>query len=326
MTSSGEQNKEPTLPTAAGTARLLAQLSPRYAVDRQLGHGGMGSVYLARDAKLGRPVAIKVLHREVAKRIDPERFLGEIRLTAGLQHPHILPVLDSDCSDGELYYVTPYLAEGSLRSLLRREGRLSPERGVCLALDVLEALDYAHGQGVVHCDIKPENILMSHGHAVLADFGIAATTTAMSRRDREEVWGSPAYMSPEQAGGERRIDGRSDLYGLGCVLYEMLAGTPIFTGSTTLAVVAKKFREPGPRLRAEQLPIPRPVVAAITKSLSVDPDGRFRTARAFGLALTRGLEERHAPARPGPKASGVRPRLARWLRVVVLAVALLMVA
>ncbi|UCG86998.1 MAG: serine/threonine protein kinase [Gemmatimonadota bacterium] len=311
-------------PTAA-TSRLLSQLSGRYVVDRQLGHGGMGSVYLARDAKLGRPVAIKVLHPEITDRIDPQRFLGEIRLTAGLQHPHILPVLDSDCRDGVLYYITPYLSEGSLHSLLRSEGRISLRRAVCIALDVLEALDYAHNQGVVHRDIKPENILLSHGHAVLADFGIATTMTAMSRRDPDEVWGSPAYMSPEQAGGAGDIDGRSDLYSLGCVLYEMLTGSPIFTGSTTLAVVAKKFSDPVPQLSTEQSDIPHSVAAAVARSLAVDPNQRFRAARSFALALTRGLQEPRPASPPGPEDHGVRPRIAKWLRTAMLAATLLTV-
>ncbi len=324
-TSDRQWSEELRSQAAAATSHLLAQLSRRYVVDRQLGRGGMGSVYLARDAKLGRPVAIKVIHPDVADRIDPQRFLGEIRLTAALQHPHILPVLDSGCRNGVLYYITPYLNEGSLHSLLRREGRLSHQRAICIALDVLEALDYAHRQGVVHCDIKPENVLISQGHAVLADFGIATTMTAMGRRDREEVWGSPAYMSPEQAGGGGHVDGRSDLYSLGCVLYEMLTGSPIFTGSTTLAVVAKKYSDPAPLLTAERSHILRPVAAAIARSLAVDPNERFATARSFGLTLARGLQHQDTAARTDPVDAAVRRRIGRWLRSAMLAVVLLLV-
>lgn len=324
-TSNRQRSEDLRSQAAAATSHLLAQLSRRYVVDRQLGRGGMGSVYLARDAKLGRPVAVKVLHPDVADRIDPQRFIGEMRLTAALQHPHILPVLDSGCRDGLLYYITPYLNEGSLHSLLRDEGRLSHRRAMCIALDVLEALDYAHRQGVVHCDIKPENILLSQGHAVLADFGIAMTLTAMGRRDREEVWGSPAYMSPEQAGGSGRVDGRSDLYSLGCVLYEMLTGSPIFTGSTTLAVVAKKYSDPAPLLSAERSHLPRSVAAAIARSLAVDPNERFATARSFGLTLARGLQHQGNAARTDPVDAAVRRRIGRWLRSAMLAAVLLLV-
>ena len=309
----------------AATQRFLAQLSRRYVVDRQLGSGGMGAVYLARDAKLGRPVAIKVLHPEVADRIDPQRFLGEMRLTAGLQHPHILPVLDSGCVDEVLYYIAPYLIDGSLHSLLQQRGRLSLEQAACVGLDVLEALDYAHDRGIVHCDIKPENVLLSHGHAVLADFGIATTMTAMGRRDRDEVWGSPAYMSPEQASGEGSIDGRSDLYSLGCVLYEILAGTQVFTGATTLAVVAKKFNDPVLQLDVDHSPIPRPVTAVLAKALSVDPTGRFHSAKSFGIDLARALQEPGRSFRFGFKDPHVRPRIARWLRGAIVAAVLLLV-
>ena len=301
-------------PSRAVASKFLASLSHRYVVDRPLGNGGMGAVYLARDAKLGRPVAIKVVYSEVADHIDQERLLGEIRLTAGLQHPHILPVIDSGCVDGVLYYITPYLAEGSLHSLLEQDGPLPLERAIGIALDVLEALEYAHAQGVVHCDIKPENILLSHGHAILADFGIATTTTAIGRRDREDVWGSPAYVSPEQASGERHLDGRSDLYSLGCVLYEMLAGSQMFTGANTMAVVAKRFNSPPPQLDTVCRSVPRRVSAAVSRALSVDPAARFDTARALGLELANALRDPRLALRSGLKDPGLRPKIARWVR------------
>ncbi|UCD24393.1 MAG: serine/threonine protein kinase [Gemmatimonadota bacterium] len=300
-------------PNQAIASKFLASLSDRYVVDRLLGTGGMGAVYLARDAKLGRPVAIKVVYSEVADRVDPERFLREIRLTAGLQHPHILPVIDSGCVDGVLYYITPYLSEGSLHSLLEREGPLSLERATAIALDVLEALEYAHEQGVVHCDIKPENILLSHGHAILADFGIATTTKTMGRRNREDVWGSPAYVSPEQASGDQSIDGRSDLYSLGCVLYEMLAGSQMFTGANTMEVVAKRFSPP-PHLDTVCPSVPRRVAAAVSRAIAVDPDARFSTARALGLELAGALRDPRRPSQSVLRHAGLRPKIARWVR------------
>ncbi len=171
--------------TAAVASRFLAKLSDRYIVDRRLGRGGMGLVYLARDVRLGRKVAIKVIHPEVAELIDADKFWIEIRLTASLQHPHIVPVLDSGCVDGVYYSITPYLAQGSLRNQLLEHGPLTPQRAVRIALDVLEALQHAHQQLVVHCDVKPENILLSHGHAILTDFGIARSLRRRPVRDSD---------------------------------------------------------------------------------------------------------------------------------------------
>jgi serine/threonine protein kinase len=304
-------------------SRFLAGLSDRYVVDRQLGRGGMGVVYLARDARLGRPVAIKVLYPEIAERIDPDMFQGEIRITAALQHPHILPVLDSGCLDGVCYCVTPYMAEGSLYELLHREGPLPYDRAVGMALDVLEALECAHSQGVVHCDIKPENILLSHGHAVLADFGIARTMSSFARRGRDEVWGSPAYISPEQASGEAELDGRSDLYSLGCVLYEMLVGAQAFTGVTTLAVVAKKLTAKTPDLGGIAASIPRKAADAIARTLALDPGDRFPSARALARQLAQSLTDAPQSWKPSSGGGRLRPRIARWVTGAVLAATLL---
>jgi len=270
---------------SVAVSRLLSQLSDRYVVDRKLGCGGTGVVFLARDAKLGRPVAIKVLHPDVADHIGVDTFQREVRLTAALQHPHILQVLDSGCVDGMCYYITPYLPEGSLQDLMTREGRFSSDKAVRITTDVLEALDLAHAQGIVHCDLKHENILLSNGHAILADFGIARTTVHRGPETDMYVSGSPAYMSPEQASGERQLDGRSDIFGLACVVFEMLAGKAAYTGPNTLAVIAKRFSEPAPDLIAVCPFVPRHVSTAITKALSVDPKDRFPDARAFAAAL-----------------------------------------
>ncbi len=277
--------------TSPAVAHLLARLSDRYAVDRKLGQGGMGVVYLARDAKLGRRVAVKVLDPVVCQQIGQDRFLREIRLTASLQHPHILPVLDSGCIDGVLYHITPYVAEGSLYALLQRTGRLSLERVKGIALDLLGALDYAHAEGIVHCDIKPENILLSNGHAILTDFGIARTMSSLSPNENGDVWGSPVYMSPEQASGEMDLDGRSDLYSLACVIHEMLVGSPPFTGGSAQAVIAKKFSAPAPDCSALAARVPPLVAAAVVRALSVDPAHRFTTADAFAAGLAKRAEK-----------------------------------
>jgi serine/threonine protein kinase len=270
---------------SVAVSRLLARLSDRYVVDRKLGCGGTGEVFLARDAKLGRPVAIKVLHPEVSDRIGVDTFQREVRLTAALQHPHILQVLDSGCVDSVCYYIIPFLTDGSLRDLIESDGRLSAETAIRITVDVLEALDYAHAQGLVHCDIKPENILLSNGHAVLADFGIARSTVRPDRHSGTYISGSPAYMSPEQAAGESRLDGRSDLYSLACVLFEMLAGTPAFTGPHALAIIAKRFRGPAPLLSDVCPAISRGLSAAVARTLSSDPAHRYQRARDFAAAL-----------------------------------------
>jgi len=211
----------------------------------------MARVYLARDLRHGRPVALKVLHPALAAGVGTERFLREVRIAAALQHPHILPVHDSGEAVGQLYYVMPYVEGETLRARLDRDGPLPVDESVRLAREVLDALGYAHRHNVVHRDIKPENILLSDGHALVADFGIAkALVTAGDQRLTETGWsmGTPPYMSPEQIGAGA-VDGRSDLYGLGCVLQEMLTGSTPFTGATPQELFAKHVRDPPPPLR-----------------------------------------------------------------------------
>ncbi len=283
--------------------RLLARLSDRYVVDRKLGRGGTGVVYLARDSRLGRQVAIKVMHPSVSSRIGPSAFLRETRLTATFQHPFVLPVLDSGCVDGLFYHITPYLAEGSLHDLLKREGRLSVAKVLRIASDILDALDYAHSIGVVHCDLKPENILLSNGHAVLADFGIARCNSVKTIGDIQEISGSPAYMSPEQAAGETALDGRSDLYSFACVLYELLSGQPAFDGPHDLAIVAAHFRGPDSDLSALCSDVSQSISSVITKALSIDPSDRYDTAGEFSSAL-------HSAALD--EAPPIKSRNSRW--------------
>ena len=222
--------------------RLATALADRYRIERELGAGGMATVYLAHDAKHDRRVAVKVLRPELAAAIGAERFLSEIRTTAGLQHPHVLPLFDSGAAEGLLYYVMPFVEGETLRDRLTRETQLPVADAVRIAGEVAGALDYAHRHGVIHRDIKPENILLHDGAALVADFGIAlAASTAGASRMTETGMslGTPAYMSPEQAMGERAVDARSDIFSLGCVLYEMPAGQPPFTGATAQAIVAK---------------------------------------------------------------------------------------
>ena len=229
--------------------RLQEAFPDRYRIERELGRGGMGTVFLAEDLKHHRRVAIKVFDPELSAAIGSERFLHEIEIVAGLSHPHILPLHDSGAADGLLFFVMPYVEGESLRNRLTREGQLPVEEALRLAREVAGALGHAHGRGVVHRDIKPENILLQDRHAVVADFGIArvvaqrtADTQAVTRgagpmTSAGVTVGTPAYMSPEQAAGSRELDGRSDIYSLGCVLYEMLAGEPPFTGATAEGVV-----------------------------------------------------------------------------------------
>jgi serine/threonine-protein kinase len=277
--------------------RLAAALADRYRMERELGRGGMATVYLAEDLKHHRKVAIKVLRPELAAALGPERFLREITTTANLRHPHILPLYDSGRTGGRadgrtddlLFYVMPYVDGESLRDRLTREKQLPIDEALRLTREVADALDYAHGQGVIHRDIKPENILLERGHAVVADFGIArAVSTAGGDKLTQTgmAVGTPVYMSPEQSVGESDLDGRSDLYALGCVLYEMLAGEPPYTGGTAQAIIAKRFREPVPRISTLRETVPPAVEAALTRVLAKSPSDRFATAEEFAAALT----------------------------------------
>jgi serine/threonine-protein kinase len=269
--------------------RLTTSLSDRYAIERQLGVGGMAAVYLARDLKHDRNVALKVVHPELAAAIGTERFLNEIRVTANLHHPHIVQLYDSGEADGLLYYVMPVVEGESLRDKLNREGQLSIDESVAIACAVAEALDYAHRRDVIHRDIKPENILLQEGTPLLADFGIAI---AVSRAAGERITetglslGTPSYMSPEQATGARDVDARSDIYALGSVLYEMLAGDPPFLGSNVQAVIAKVVGERPVKLRTIRDTVPGHIEAAVDRALAKVPADRFGTAKDFAWALT----------------------------------------
>src|SRR2546430_330904 len=267
---------------------LRAALAGRYRVERELGRGGMATVYLARDLKHDRLVAVKVLRPELAAVLGAERFLREIRLTAQLQHPHILTLIDSGEADGFLYYVMPYVEGESLRQRLEREGQLPLDEALRITRAIASALDFAHARGVIHRDIKPENIMLHQGEPMVADFGIAVAVSTAGRERLTETGlslGTPAYMSPEQASAEPRLDGRSDQYSLASVLYEMLAGEPPFTGPTGHAIIAQRLTEPIPHLGTVRRVSPA-VEAAVTKALAKAPADRFATAGAFAAALT----------------------------------------
>jgi serine/threonine protein kinase/tetratricopeptide (TPR) repeat protein len=270
--------------------RLNAALADRYRIDHEIGSGGMATVYLAEDLRHERKVAVKVLRPELGATLGAERFLHEIKLTARLNHPHILPVHDSGEADGFLFYVMPYVEGETLRQRLDRERQLPLDDAVRIAREVADALSFAHGLGVVHRDIKPENILLEAGHAVVADFGIArALTVAGGERLTETgmTVGTPAYMSPEQGFGEEGLDARTDIYALGCVLYEMLAGDVPFPGATGQAILARKAVEPVPSLRVVRDTVPLAVEGAVTKALAKVAADRFATAQEFADELTR---------------------------------------
>jgi eukaryotic-like serine/threonine-protein kinase len=267
-------------------AQLEIALHDRYVVDRELGRGGMARVWLSRDLKHDRLVAIKVLHPELAATLGPERFQREIRTTARLDHPHILPVLDSGEAAGLLWYTMPYVRGESLRDRLRRESQLPLEVALDITRQVASALDYAHHAGVVHRDLKPENILLADDQARVADFGVAKALSEAGADQLTEsglAVGTPAYMSPEQASGGQ-VDSRSDVYALGCVLYEMLAGEPPYTGATAQAVLAKRLREPVPHLGTMR-EVPQAVEDAVTRALARAPADRYPTVSQFSQAL-----------------------------------------
>jgi serine/threonine-protein kinase len=269
--------------------RLQSALVDRYRLDREVGAGGMATVYLAEDVRHDRRVALKVLRPELAAVIGAERFLAEIKLTANLQHPHILPLFDSGEADGYLFYVMPFIEGETLRDRLNREKQLPVAEAVRITTEVAAALDYAHRHGVVHRDIKPENILLHDGQALVADFGIALAASKASGNRMTETGmslGTPHYMSPEQAMGEREITPRSDVYALGAVLYEMLTGDPPFTGSTAQAIVARVVTESPRPLLPQRHTIPRQVEAATLTALEKLPADRFGSAAEFAAALT----------------------------------------
>ena len=264
-------------------------------------------------------MALKVLHPELAHALGAERFLREIEVAANLSHPHILPLFDSGEAEGLLYYVMPYVEGESLRDRLRRETQLPVDDALQIAREVADALAYAHGQGVIHRDIKPENILLSGGHALVADFGIARALGQADGAHLTETGmaiGTAAYMSPEQASAASHIDGRSDVYSLGCVVYEMLAGEPPYTGPTAQAIIAKRFSDPVPRVRRLRPSVPEHVDQAVTRALAPVPADRFATAAEFARALQPGA---HGGAAPGRRSDARQPRPVRRRRRVPVA-------
>ncbi len=267
--------------------RLETALAGRYAVEREIGRGGMATVYLAQDLKHRRPVAVKILHPHIAAHLGTDRFLREIQIAARLSHPHILTLIDSGEAGGLLYYIMPFVQGESLRDRMVR-GRLPMEEALQIARHVASALGYAHNQGVVHRDIKPENVMLHEGEAMVTDFGIAKALSAAGNENLTQTGstvGTPAYMSPEQASGEADLDGRSDLYSLGCMAYEMLAGVPPFTGSNAQAIIMKRFAEAPPPLRSASPAVPETVERAIARAMERQPADRFATTLQFAQAL-----------------------------------------
>jgi tRNA A-37 threonylcarbamoyl transferase component Bud32/tetratricopeptide (TPR) repeat protein/TolB-like protein len=310
--------------------RLQAALAERYAIERELDRGGMARVYLADDLKHRRKVAIKVLHPELAFSLSADRFLREIEIAAGLQHPHILPLYDSGEADGLLYYVMPYVEDGSLRALMERKGQVPLPEAVRITREAAQALEVAHRKGVVHRDIKPENILMSGGQAVVADFGIArALSAAGDQRTTQTGFslGTPAYMSVEQAAGEKELDGRSDLYSLGCVLYELLTGAAPLTGDTPQQTLWRRMSE-RPQLPSEvRERVPAELSAMTEKLLAGEPADRYATADELAEELAR-VERQvsHTRGFPAParmRFPSLRSRLKRRLAIGGAAAALL---
>jgi serine/threonine protein kinase len=270
--------------------QVQAALGAAYTVEHELGGGGMSRVFVAQDARLGRRIVLKILPPELAAGISLERFQREIRLATQLQHPNIVPVLASGEADGLPYYMMPFVEGESLRDRIRRVRQLPVDEAVRIACEVARVLDYAHGHDIVHRDIKPENVLLRDGQPVVADFGICRAITQASDADPITLAGmavgTPQYMSPEQAAGEREIDGRSDVYSLGCVLYEMLVGEPPFTGRTAQAVIAKRFAGTVPSIRVVRPAVPVDVERAVLRALALAPDDRFQTGAQFAEALS----------------------------------------
>ena len=266
--------------------RLSVAVAHRYRLERELGQGGMATVFLARDLKYEREVAVKVLRPDLAAEIGAARFLHEIQIAARLHHPHILPLYDSDQAGGLVYYVMPYIEGETLRLRLVRERQLPVGDAIQIAREVADALSYAHNAKVVHRDIKPANILLDSGHALVADFGIArAIGDSPSLTSKGQVIGTPTYMSPEQIEGSEHLDGRSDIYSLGCVLFEMLVGQPPFRGSTVTAIIANRLSSPIPSPRTFRELVPDAVDAAVRKAMATLPADRFSTAAQFAEAL-----------------------------------------
>ncbi len=296
---------------------LKLAFAGRYRIERELGRGAMGTVYLAEEPRHSRRVALKVLRPERVGSASQERFLREIKTTAGLSHPHILRLFDSGEMGGYLYYAMPFIEGESLRHRLTRERQLAVDEALEIATEIADALGFAHSHAVVHRDVKPENILFEAGHAILADFGIAKAihdSTNDPLTATGFVVGTPQYMSPEQGEGIKELDGRSDMYSLACVLYEMLVGDPPFTGSVPLAIVRRKMVQPATPLRVIRESVPTNVEAAVGRALAKVPADRFRTMQRFVDALTDpnyGQAGEHTLANPVESAG--RPR---WMSTV----------
>jgi serine/threonine-protein kinase len=306
----------PTAGLVAGfTDKLNGVLNGRYAIDREIGRGGMATVYLARDLKHdGALVAVKVLLPDLGYIVGPERFKREIDVASRFSHPHILPLNDSGEWEGQLYYVMPYVQGESLRSRLDREGQLGIEESVALTIEVAQALDYAHRSNVVHRDIKPENILLEDNHALVADFGIARALASAGDEKLTQTGvtlGTPKYMSPEQAAADKRIDGRSDVYSLACVLYEMLAGQPPFVGPNAQAIIARHALDTASPLSIVRPSMPQGLELVVMKALSKVPADRFSTASDFADALRAPAAATATWAVPAGAAGATRAAVAR---------------
>ena len=292
--------------------RLAPALAAHYRIERELGTGGMATVYLAHDLKHDRKVALKVLKPELAAVLGAERFVVEIKTTAGLQHPHILPLFDSGTAEGFLYYVMPYIEGETLRNKLDRETQLGIDEAVRITREVADALDYAHRHGVIHRDIKPENILLHDGRPMVADFGIALALSAAAGGRMTETGlslGTPHYMSPEQATAEKDLTSRSDIYSLGCVLYEMLTGNPPHTGASAQQIIMKIVTEEAPPVSAVRKSVPPNVAGAVAKAVERLPADRFETAAEFSRALVdpQFRWDVGGVTRPGTKHASARP-------------------
>ena len=303
--------------------RLATALAERYRVIREIGAGGMATVLLAEDVRHHRKVAVKLLHPELSAVLGSDRFLKEIELTANLQHPHILPLFDSGSAEGQLFYVMPFVEGETLRARLEREHQLPVADALRIATEVADALEYAHTHGVIHRDVKPENILLHGGHALVADFGIAlAVQQAGGQRITQTglSLGTPQYMAPEQAAGEKSVDARADVYALGAVMYEMLAGEPPFTGPTTQAVIARVLTaEPTPLDEARRS-VPPNVAAAVHTALAKLPADRFASAAQFASALAAPSSIDATAHRTASRASRERQT---WVRLAPIAFGLL---
>ena len=286
--------------------QLQAALADRYTLDRDLGRGGMASVVLARDLQNDRLVALKVLHPELAPTVGGDRFKREIRVAAKLQHPNILSVLDSgETPGGQLWFTMPYVEGENVYERLQREHQFTPAEALRIAFSAASALTYAHKQGVVHRDIKPDNIMLAGDQVLVADFGVARAVSEVAEKLTATgmIVGTPTYMSPEQASGDKAIDGRTDIFGLACVLYEMLAGEPPFKGPNPQATLMRRFMGP-PRPLRPMVSIPEHMEIAIVRALAKDPAERFATGAEFAEALAgRGPPPATAPAQATPQTT-----------------------